>query len=177
MTLGRTLLYGRQMVLPVFTVHTLVSTGGVEFAYSPAIQKELAALQVAFLTCQLVKSHQRHLHHSMSRSHAYPVSVEYTQHIIGSLACAVQQFVFTCSQIIGNTSLNEFSYVECLMGQIPVHLPFLSVVPGMQRVMDGEVSLQVAVRFLSRADKVHHTVTISLQFRVFLSGQHVRGPF
>ena len=43
----------------------------------------------------------------------------------------------------------------------------------MQRIMDGEIGLQVAVGFLSRADKVNHTVAICFQLGILLRGQHV----
>ena len=43
----------------------------------------------------------------------------------------------------------------------------------MQGIVDGEVGLQVPVGFLSRTDKVHHSVAIGLQFLVLLGEQDV----
>ena len=45
----------------------------------------------------------------------------------------------------------------------------------MQGIVDGEIGLQVPVGFLSRADKVHHSVAIGLQLLIFLGKQDVGG--
>ena len=78
MTLGCALLNGRQMVLPIFTVHALVAAGGVEFTDAPAVEEELAALQVTLLECKFIQSYQGHLHYSMTRGHFYAILIEDT---------------------------------------------------------------------------------------------------
>ena len=141
MPFGRALLNGGQMVLPVFAVYALVTACRVELAYSSAVEEEFTALQIAFLASQLIESYQCHLHYGMTWRHLNAVLVKDTQHVVGSLLGAVQQFILSCSQIVGDTGLNEFAHVESLVRQVPVTRPLLSVIPGMEWVMDSEVGL------------------------------------
>ena len=175
--LGCTLLDGRQMVLPVLAVHTLVGAGGVELADAPAIQEELAALQVTLLARQLIEPHQSHLDDRMTGCHLDAVLVEDAQHIVRSLAGAVQQFVLARRLVVGNGGLDEFRHVECLVREVPVAGPLLAVVPRMQGVVDGEVRLDVSIGFLGRADEVHYPIAICLQALVLLRSEHIGSPF
>ena len=149
MSFSRALLDSGQMVLPVFAVNTLVVTGRVELTDAPAIQEELTALQVTLFACQLVQTYQCHLYDSMTGCHADAVLVKDAEHIVGSLAGAVQQLILACCHIVGDAGFDKFAYIEGLMRKVPVHLPLLTLVPGVQGIVDGEVGLQVAVGFLS----------------------------